>query len=100
MIGFLGFALDFLSRFPFLFPLTVQWPFNFRSQKNAKTGCRPFLLIQVDLMVDRKTLPVHLITHEKKIKSKPYVHCQNLHSAIEALEKRSLPFNPCVSLKF
>ena len=54
MVRLLGFALDVLSCFSFLFPLTVQWPFNFRSQKNAKTGCRPFLLIQVDLMVDRK----------------------------------------------
>jgi hypothetical protein len=80
--------------------LTVQWPFNLRSQKKTKTGCRPFLLIQVDLIVDRKTLPVHLITHEKKIKSKPHVHCQNLRSATEAFEKRSLSFNPCDSLKF
>ncbi|MBW2570923.1 MAG: hypothetical protein JRD87_05645 [Deltaproteobacteria bacterium] len=41
-------------------------------------------------MVDRKTLPVHLITHEKKIKSKPHVHCQNIGSATEAYKKRSL----------
>jgi hypothetical protein len=41
-------------------------------------------------MVDRKTLPVHLITHEKKIKSKPHVHCQNIGSATEAFKKRSL----------
>ena len=96
----LAFSFGFLFRFSFRFSLTVQWPFSFRPQKKTKTGCRPFLLIQVDLMVDRKTLPVHLITHEKKIKSKPRAHCQNLRSAIEAFEKRSLLFNSGVGLKF
>ena len=65
-----------------------QWFFKSRSLRKTKTGCRPFLLIQVDLLVDWKTLPVHLITHVRKIKSKSHLHCQNLHSATFIMKRR------------
>jgi hypothetical protein len=46
--------------------------------KKIKTGFRPFLLIQVDLLVDRETLSVHVNNHKEKINSKPHIHSQNL----------------------
>ena len=46
--------------------------------KKIKTGFRPFLLIQVDLLVDREILSVHVDNHKKKINSTPHIHTQNL----------------------
>jgi hypothetical protein len=48
------------------------------SHKKIKTGFRPFLLIQVDLLVDRETLTVHVNNHKGKINSKPHIPSQNL----------------------
>jgi hypothetical protein len=61
--------------------------------KKIKTGFRPFLIIQVDLLVDRETLSVHVNNHKKKINSKPHIHSQNLH-----LDKRPLKNAPFCSI--
>jgi len=53
--------------------------------KKIKTGFRPFLLIPVDLLVDRETLSIHVNNHKEKINSKPHIHSQNLH-----LDKKTL----------
>ena len=65
-------AVVFRSFLAFFSFNPLQWSCNSRSLIKTKTGCRPFLLIQVDLLVDWKTLPVHLITHARKIKSKSH----------------------------
>jgi hypothetical protein len=56
--------------------------------KKIKTGFRPFLLIQVDLLVDREILSVHVNNHKEKINSTPHIHTQNLR-----LDKRPYILN-------
>ena len=85
---------DFIPWFifyrPYVFPLILQESLSLCSPKKTKTGCRPFFLIQVDLLMDRKTLSVHLITHERKIKFKPHLHLQNLHIPTFIVKRRPL----------
>jgi len=63
--------------------------------KKIKTGFRPFLLIQVDLLVDRETLSVHVNNHKEKINSKPHMHSQNLR--LDKRPLRNAPFCPIPS---